>query len=92
MDDRRKPDRRQQDQLLTDREVAELAKVPMYTVKYWRQTGVLPFVKLGKHPRVWLSVFQKAFQKPSNIVSLEIGDSLVECRPLRTLGGHHGQA
>jgi excisionase family DNA binding protein len=53
-----------EDYLLTEQEVAGLAKVSINTVRYWRQTGMLPFVKVGKHPRIWLSVFNKTFQKP----------------------------
>jgi hypothetical protein len=64
--DRRKPDRRNpnQDQLLSDKQVALMAGVPVNTVSYWRLAGMLPFVKLGRHPRVWLSEFQKTFQQP----------------------------
>lgn len=67
MSDRRNGDRRRnsQDYLMTDRRVAELAGVSVHTVKYWRMTGTLPFVKVGRHPRVWLSVFQKVFHKPN---------------------------
>jgi len=53
-----------EDRLLTDLQVSELAQVSVNTVRYWRQNGILPFVKVGKHPRVWLSEFNKAFQKP----------------------------
>ena len=64
--DRRKPDRRNrnQDQLLSDKQVALMAGVPVNTVSYWRLAGVLPFVKIGRHPRVWLSDFQKTFHQP----------------------------
>jgi len=62
------------DSLLTDKDVATLAKVSPNTVKYWRQTGLLPFVKVGKHPRIWLSEFNRVFQKP------------VTMPPLGTLG------
>ena len=66
MAERRKDDRRakHQDYLLTDGQIAELAKVPVNTIRYWRQVGILPFVKVGKHPRIWHSVFLKVFQKP----------------------------
>lgn len=66
MADRRKNDRRKShaDYLMTDRQVAELAGVSIHTVKYWRLAGTLPFVKVGRHPKVWFSVFEKAFQKP----------------------------
>jgi len=67
-----------ENKLLTDKDVAELAKVSPNTVKYWRQTGLLPFVKVGKHPRIWLSEFYRVFQKPITI------------EPLGTLGGKHG--
>ncbi len=62
MTERRKGERR--NHLMSDQEVAERAKVPVNTVRYWRQTGVLPFVKVGKYPRVWLSEFYRLFQKP----------------------------
>ena len=64
--DRRKPDRRNrnQDQLLSDEQVALMAGVPVNTVCYWRLAGMLPFVKVGRHPRVWLSDFQKTFHQP----------------------------
>ncbi len=64
MEDRRKNDRRFQDYLLTEEQVAELAKVSPHTVRHWRQAGMLPFVKVGKFPRVWYSVFLRVFQKP----------------------------
>jgi hypothetical protein len=69
-----------EDKLLTDKHVAALAEVSANTVKYWRQTGLLPFVKVGKHPRIWLSEFNKVFKKPVTINSLE------------TLGGRDGKA
>lgn len=66
MTERRKGDRRNmsRDYLLSDSQVAELAKVSANTVRYWRQTGILPFVKVGKYPRIWASVFHQVFQKP----------------------------
>ncbi len=66
MTERRKTDRRykHQDYLMKDQEVAEKAKVSVNTVRYWRQTGILPFVKVGKYPRIWASVFHQLFQKP----------------------------
>jgi hypothetical protein len=74
MSDRRKGDRRgvnleslrkaNQDYLLSDVEVALLAAVPVNTVRKWRQVGMLPFVKVGRHPRVWLSEFQRTFHQP----------------------------
>lgn len=62
--DRRRVDRRNRDYLMSDKEVAEMAGVSVNTVCYWRLSGVLPFVKVGRHPRVWLSVFQKTFHQP----------------------------
>ena len=53
-----------EDHLLTDEQIAELAQVSVNTVRYWRVTGLLPFIKIGRHPRVWYSTFCKVFQKP----------------------------
>ena len=53
-----------EDYLMTDNEVAELASVSVDTVRYWRLVGILPFIKIGRHPRIWLSVFYKVFKKP----------------------------
>ncbi len=53
-----------QDFLMSDSQVGKLAGVPTNTVRYWRQLGILPFVKVGKHPRIWHSVFLRVFQKP----------------------------
>ena len=66
MDERRKVGRRNRDRddLMTDSEIALMAKVPVRTVRYWRNSGMLPFVKFGRHPRIWLSDFQKVFHKP----------------------------
>ncbi len=76
MPNRRKGDRRKAnldalrkanpDYLLSDVEVALLAAVSVNTVCYWRWAGMLPFVKVGRHPRVWLSEFQKTFHQPKN--------------------------
>jgi len=52
------------DYLMTERMVAEVALVPVNTIRYWRQRGILPFVKVGKHPRIWFSDFRNVFQKP----------------------------
>jgi excisionase family DNA binding protein len=65
--------------LLTEQEVADLAQVPLLSVRYWRQTGRLPFVKVGKHARIWQSEFNRVFQKPDKI------------ELLRTLGGSNEQ-
>lgn len=66
MIERRSGFRRQTDQdcLLTDQKVAELAMVSVSSVRYWRQMGILPFVKVGRHPRIWLSEFHRVFSKP----------------------------
>ncbi len=53
-----------EDYLMTDEEVAKLVKVPINTVRYWRQMGILPFVRVGRHPRVWYSVLMEVFKKP----------------------------
>ena len=50
--------------LMSDKEIAEWVGVSPNTVRYWRQTGILPFEKVGKYPRVWASVFFQVFQKP----------------------------
>ena len=72
MTERRRNDRRfkNQDYLMSDSQVAEMAGVPANTVRYWRQVGIMHFVKVGKHPRVWHSVFLKVFQKPISISPL----------------------
>ena len=66
MTDRRRSDRRanQQDYLMSDEQVAQAAKVSVNTVRYWRATGIMPFVKVGKYPRIWASIFHKVFKKP----------------------------
>lgn len=63
MTERRK-NREQRNHLMTDQEVAEKAQVSVNTVRYWRQTGVLPFVRMGKYPRVWYSEFERLFRNP----------------------------
>ena len=63
MTERRKAERR--NHLMSDKDVAEKAGVSPNTVRYWRQTGILPFVKVGKYPRIWYSVFLQVFKKPS---------------------------
>ena len=69
MTERRKRDRRHidRDHLMTDAEVAEKAGVSENSVRYWRQMGILPFVKVGKYPRVWFSTFCTVFRKPDKI-------------------------
>ena len=73
MAERRKGDRRKnnQDYLLDDKQVALMAGVPINTVSYWRLAGILPFVKVGRHPRVWFSDFQKTFRQPKPNVPWE---------------------
>lgn len=92
MTERRGSDRRQdgRDRLLTDGQVAAMVGVSTSTVRYWRHVGTLPFVKVGKHTRVWLSEFQKVFRKPSQARSFEKETNPVKYSPLRTLGGSHG--
>jgi hypothetical protein len=92
MTERRGNDRRadKQDRLLTDGQVAGMAGVSASTVRYWRLMGKLPFVKVGKHTRVWLSEFQKVFRKPPQVGSIENSGDPVKYLPLRTLGGQHG--
>ena len=63
MTDRRRTEERR-NHLMSDKEIAEKASVSENTVRYWRQTGILPFVKVGKYPRVWYSVFLEVFKKP----------------------------
>jgi excisionase family DNA binding protein len=83
MSERRRTERRRtgQDYLLSDEQVALLAGVPVNTVRKWRQTGTLPFVKVGRHPRVWFSVFQKTFQKPDAKGTWEEGGGNVKIPP-----------
>ncbi len=64
MQDRRKNVERR-NYLMSDKDIAEWAGVSPNTVRYWRQTGVLPFEKVGKYPRVWYSVLLQVFQKAS---------------------------
>ena len=66
MDERRKIERRKNggDYLLTDQQVALMAAVSVNTVCYWRLAGILPSVKVGRHPRVWLTDFQRTFHQP----------------------------
>jgi excisionase family DNA binding protein len=68
MSERRKGQRRKgsPDALLTDHQVAAMAGVSPNTVRHWRQSGTLPFVKVGRHPRVWRSVFQELFHRPQS--------------------------
>ena len=71
MDERRKADRRTQDRLLTESQVADMVSVPLRTVRHWRQSGVLPSIKIGRHPRVWLSVIYQVFQRPFSGMGLD---------------------
>jgi hypothetical protein len=61
-----------EDRLLTDLQVSELAQVSINTVRYWRQCGTLHYVKVGKHPRIWLSEFNRIFNNPDTIT--HVGD------------------
>lgn len=87
MAERRRDDRRKSraDYLMTDEQVAEMAKVPIRTVRYWRNSGMLPFVKFGRHPRIWLSDFQRSFHKPSGYGALEIGADPGNIIPARNI-------
>jgi hypothetical protein len=89
MIERRKCGRRQSDQdcLLTDFKVAELAMVPVNTVRYWRQMGMLPSVKVGRHPRIWLSEFQKVFRKPVSVRPWELITSPDKKHGIKVLSG-----
>jgi hypothetical protein len=77
MMDRRKTGERR-NHLMTDAMVAELASVSVNTVRYWRQKGLLPFVKVGKYPRVWFSTFCIVFRKPDKInhTATSVGEAL----------------
>ena len=76
MVERRNADRRNknQDYLMTDGKIADMAGVSVHTVKYWRLIGTLPFVKVGRHPRIWFSVFKKVFHKPDANGYWELAD------------------
>jgi len=69
MSERRSGDRRRngRDCLMTEAEVAVMAGVSPLTVKYWRRVGTLPFVRVGRHPRVWLSECLKFLRAPGNM-------------------------
>ena len=77
--------KRERDDLMTDSEVARMAKVPVRTVRYWRNSGMLPFVKLGRHPRIWLSDFQRAFHKHPANGTLELGVRPGKINPARNI-------
>jgi len=64
MEERRIYDRR--NYLMTDQDIAERVSVSVNTVRYWRQIGTLPFVRVGRCSRVWYSEFQKLFRKPQS--------------------------
>ncbi len=85
MKDRRNGDRRRngRDYLMTDEQVALMAGVSVRTVQYWRFVGILPSVKVGRHPRVWWSVFQKVFHKPSPNGAWEIAPDSVNMKTAR---------
>jgi hypothetical protein len=72
MEDRRKNGERR-NFLMSDKDIAEWAGVSPNTVRYWRQTGVLPFEKVGKYPRVWYSTLCKVFRKPDKIQTSATG-------------------
>ncbi len=59
-----------EDRLLTEKQVSEMAQIPVNTVRYLRQTKRLPSVKVGRHPRIWLSTFYQVFHKPDVNITL----------------------
>lgn len=75
MTERRRSDRRasSHDYLMTDEQAAEAAHVSPHTIRHWRAAGILPFVRVGKCPRIWHSQFLKLFQKPLPHWALETG-------------------
>ncbi len=88
MNERRTVKRRENDKddLMTDDEVSHMAKVPVRTVRFWRNSGTLPFVKVGRHPRIWLSDFQRTFHKPPLNGALEFKtnpDKITTARDIR---------
>ena len=85
--ERRRNERRKRDSddLMTDDEVARMAKVPVRTVRFWRNSGMLPFVKVGRHPRVWLSDFQRTFHKHSINDAFELGVNSDKISPARDI-------
>ncbi len=70
---------------MTDEEVALMAKVPVRTVRFWRNSGTLPCVKVGRHPRIWLSDFQRTFHKPPDKGALEIEPDTVKIYSARNI-------
>jgi hypothetical protein len=63
-----------------------MVNIPMRTVRYWRLIGVLPSVKVGRHPRIWMSVFQKVFHKPNPDGPWELtahSDKILNARDIR---------
>ena len=90
-EDRRRGDRRNrnQDHLLSDEQIARLAGVPVRTVRYWRNSGLLPFVKVGRHPRVWLSEFYQLFHKPAEKQAFEPRVKSGKMSKPGTLGGRY---
>src|SRR5258708_17469654 len=67
VENRRNMDRRRsgQDYLLSDEQVGRMAGAPLRTVRFWRNSGTLPFVKVGRHPMVWPSDLQRTLHNPS---------------------------
>jgi len=92
MDERRRTDRRQKDRLLTEHQVAEMAAVSINTIRHWRQSRVLPSVKVGKHPMIWLSVFLRVFQCTQGLSPLERAVLPARMPSSGTLGGRHESA
>jgi excisionase family DNA binding protein len=59
-----------EDELLTVKESANIAKVSSNTINYWRQIGLVKFHKIGKHPRIWRSELNTFLKKPAKIDSM----------------------
>jgi hypothetical protein len=58
--------RRTQNRLLTESEAAKIARTTLNTVRYWRQTGRIAFIKPGRHPLIWASVLFNFLGKPES--------------------------
>ena len=68
------------DILLTDQDIARMAKIPVASVRWLRRMGKIPYVKVGRHPRIWLSDFYRTYKKPDVKIVPAAGD---------IYGGHH---
>ncbi|MGA7741963.1 MAG: helix-turn-helix domain-containing protein [Polyangia bacterium] len=43
---------------LSDTQIAEMLAVPVATVGWWRRTGRLPYLRVGRYPRVRAADFE----------------------------------